>query len=102
MNQQGPPGSANAAFLPPPRQEMEYLCAGEKHVGTGLITVFFNVSKIAVPKMKSNLESPSGVGNADTVSCTRKEQNEVSSNVPLCCYRLDPQWFVTVVQFEAR
>jgi len=86
MNQQGQPSSANnAAFLPPPRQEMEYLCAGEKHVGTNFISIF-NVWKIVVPKMKSNLESPSAVGNADTVSCTRKEQNEVSSNVPLRCY----------------
>jgi hypothetical protein len=32
MNQQGQPNSAaTATLLPPPRQEMEYLCAGEKH-----------------------------------------------------------------------
>jgi hypothetical protein len=41
MNQQGQPSSGNnAAFLPPPRQEMEYLCAGEKHAGTSLLLYF--------------------------------------------------------------
>ena len=32
MNQQSQPSSAGTVpLLPPPRQEMEYLCAGEKH-----------------------------------------------------------------------
>jgi hypothetical protein len=40
MNQQGPPSSAsNTAFLPPPRQDMEYLCAGEDHASTVVIVV---------------------------------------------------------------
>jgi hypothetical protein len=60
----------------------------------------FNVSKIAVPKMTSNLESPSAVGNVGTALCTRSEPNEVSfgslgaTTVLIAVY--------LVVQFEAR
>lgn len=60
-----------------------------------------DVRKIAVPKMTSSPASPFAAGNADTVSCTRRERSEVSSEVPRkCC--LDSQRTVTVVQFEAR
>jgi hypothetical protein len=58
--------------------------------------------KIVVPKMTSSLASPFAVGNADTVSCTRREQSEVSAVVPReGCLVLIPNG-VTVVQFEAR
>jgi hypothetical protein len=63
------------------------------------------VSKIVVPKMTSNLESPFAAGNADTASCTRNVRNEVSSRrdlaVLLSCFTA-LFYFIAVVQFEAR
>jgi hypothetical protein len=56
---------------------MEYLCAGEKH-DVEIRLYVNNVRKIVVRKMTSSLASPFAVGNADTVSCTRRERNEVS------------------------
>jgi len=81
---------------------MEYLCAGEKYdVATQISSYVNSIRKIVVPKMTSSLASPFAAGNADTVSCTRREQSEVSPEVPQK-RRLDSQRSVTVVQFEAR
>ena len=82
MNQQGQPHSAaTAPLLPPPRQEMEYLCAG-KIMMSRIISNVNNVRKIVVPKMTSSLVSPFAAGNAAIVSCTRRERSEVSPKDP--------------------
>lgn len=78
---------------------MEYLCAGERHDVTGFIVLMYG-RKIVVRKMTSNLESPFAAGNADTVSCIRREQSEVSSDHPLALFVL--MVCNIVVQFEAR
>ena len=79
QNQPGPAGN-NVNFLPPPRQEMEYLCAGML-----LYDLVTNINqcvcawKTVVLRMTSSLESLFAAENVDTASCTRKERNEVSS-----------------------
>ena len=90
MNQQqNQPGSAsnNVNFLPPPRQEMEYLCAGMLFYD--LVT---NINqcvcawKTVVRRMTSSLESLFAAENVDTASCTRRERSEVSPKTSIIAF----------------
>ena len=88
---------------PPPRQEMEYLCAGMspdpffsfKLTKTNRIT-----SQTVVQKTRSGLVNPFVVENAGIVSCIRNERGGVRCFFSLVGIKTDK--FFTVVQFEAR
>ena len=49
-----------------PRQEMEYLCAGERSFKGFAIIQVLTLPKIVVPRMRLNLANPFVVENVDT------------------------------------
>lgn len=64
QQQQNPNPSADIGGLHvPPRQDMEYLCAGERFFVAILWLFKLYTSKIAVPQMKSNPANPFVVEN---------------------------------------
>lgn len=73
MNPQGQAsGGGGGGFLPAPRQDMEYICAGV-FVASPHIFNFTQTRQIVALRMRSNQGSQYVVESVDIVSCTRSE-----------------------------
>lgn len=108
MNSQQPgPSSFNnpatgGGYPPAPRQEMEYLCAGELPAITiPQFAVPEQRFQIAVRKTRSDLESRFVAGSVVIALCTKRGQREVRIR-PVSTRVRELMCLVLVVQFEAR
>jgi hypothetical protein len=82
MNQQGGTnanlgGGGGGGYIPAPRQDMEYICAGTIQNPSSQGAVLFLNTKTVERRMRSSRESRYVVESAVIALCTRRERNEV-------------------------
>jgi hypothetical protein len=89
MNQQGGTNAnlgGGGGYIPAPRQDMEYICAGTIQNPSSQGAVLFLNTKTVERRMRSSRESRYVVESAVIALCTRRERNEVRFSIPWIIY----------------